>query len=63
MATASYTTPRDMIPFEARIRELAAGKPLLEVATDVVLKARAELRRDLAILERPLRDHGKSDPA
>ncbi|WP_138473103.1 IS110 family transposase [Poseidonocella sp. HB161398] len=48
--------------FEARIRELTAGNPLLEVATDVVLKARAELRRDLAILERHLRDHAKSDP-
>ena len=41
--------------FEHRIRELAAGNPMLVAATEPMLRARAALRRELAGLERHVR--------
>lgn len=41
--------------FEQRIRELAAGNPMLVAATEPMLRARAALRRELAGLERHVR--------
>ena len=38
--------------FEQRIRELAAGNPMLEAAAEPMLRARSALRRELAGLER-----------
>ena len=38
--------------FEARIRELADGNPMLETATTPMLRARAFLRQELAALEK-----------
>lgn len=48
--------------FEARIRELADGNAMLEEATSPMLRARASLRRELAGLERKVRQHAKDDP-
>lgn len=41
--------------FEQRIRELAAGNPMLVAATEPMLRARSALRRELAGLERLVR--------
>lgn len=41
--------------FEQRKRELAAGNPMLVAATEPMLRARAALRRELAGLERHVR--------
>jgi transposase len=41
--------------FETRIRELADGNPMLEAATEPMLRARASLRQELAGLEQCVR--------
>jgi transposase len=48
--------------FEQRIRELAAGNPMLEAATEPMLRARSALRRELAGLERDVRQLAQEDP-
>lgn len=48
--------------FEARIRELVDGNPLLEAAAAPILRARVALRNELARLEKQLRDLAKADP-
>lgn len=48
--------------FEYRIRELAAGNPMLEAATEPMLRARASLRKELAGLERSVRLLAQDDP-
>ena len=48
--------------FEYRIRELAAGNPMLEAATEPMLRARASLRKELAGLERSVRQLAQDDP-
>ena len=48
--------------FEYRIRELAAGNPMLEAATGPMLRARAALRKELAGLERSVRQLAQDDP-
>lgn len=48
--------------FEQRIRELAAGNPMLEAATEPMLRARSALRRELAGLERHVRQLAQEDP-
>ena len=48
--------------FEHRIRELVAGNSLLEDATEPMLRARASLRRELAGLERSVRQLAQEDP-
>src|SRR6056297_3367648 len=47
--------------FEHRIRELAAGNPMLEAATEPMLRARASLRQELAVLERRVRELAQED--
>lgn len=49
--------------FEQRIRELAAGNPMLEAATEPMLRARLSLRQELAGLERRVRQLAHEDPA
>lgn len=49
--------------FEQRIRELAAGNPMLEAATEPMLRARLSLRQELAGLERRVRQLAQEDPA
>ena len=49
--------------FEQRIRELAAGNPMLEVATQTMLRTRSALRRDLVGLEeRHVHQLAQEDP-
>lgn len=48
--------------FEARIRELIEGNLMLEAAAAPILRARMELRNELARLEKQLRDLAKADP-
>lgn len=48
--------------FEQRIRELAAGNPMLEAATEPMLRARSALRCELAGLERHVRQLPQEDP-
>lgn len=48
--------------FEQRIRELAADNPTLVAATEPMLRARAALRRELAGLERHVRQLAHDDP-
>jgi len=48
--------------FEARIRELTDGNPMLEAAAAPILAARTALRSELAKLEKLVRNHAKSDP-
>ncbi len=48
--------------FEHRIRELAAGNPMLEAATEPMLRARASLRQELAGLEKRVRQLAQDDP-
>jgi transposase len=52
------TTPAG---FEARIRELVAGHPTLEVTADIVLGARAKLRYEFNRLEKLVRAAARSD--
>ncbi|TCM86563.1 hypothetical protein EV216_104115 [Rhodovulum steppense] len=49
--------------FEPRIRELTAGNPMLETATEPMLRARQSLRQELAGLERRVRQLAQEDPA
>jgi transposase len=48
--------------FEQRIRELTEGNPMLVAATEPVLRARSALRRELAGLERDVRQLAHDDP-
>ena len=48
--------------FDARVQELAEGNPMLEAAANPILAARRALRRELAGLEKALRDHAREDP-
>lgn len=48
--------------FEQRIGELAAGNPMLEAATEPMLRARSALRRELAGLERNVPQLSQEDP-
>ena len=48
--------------FELRIRELAEGNPMLGLATEPMLRARACLRQELAGLERRVRQLAQDDP-
>lgn len=48
--------------FEHRIRELADGNAMLEMATSPMLRARASLRQELAGLERLVRQLAQDDP-
>ena len=48
--------------FEARLRELATGNPMLVAATEPLLRARAALRQELAGLERRVRQLAQDDP-
>ena len=48
--------------FEHRIRELADGNAMLEMATAPMLRARASLRQELASLERLVRQMAQDDP-
>ena len=48
--------------FEKRVRELADGNIMLEAAANPILTARRALRQELAVLEKLLRDHARSDP-
>ncbi|PYF09243.1 transposase [Rhodobacter viridis] len=48
--------------FENRIRELSAGNPMLEAATEPMLRARSALRQELAGLERHVRQLSQADP-
>ena len=47
--------------FEHRIRQLAAGNPMLEAATEPMLRARASLRQELAGFERRVRQLAVED--
>ena len=47
--------------FEARIRELANGNPMLETATGPMLRARGSLRQELAVLEKQVRQLAQDD--
>jgi len=48
--------------FEACIREVGNGNPMLETATEPMLRARAALRRELATLEKQVRQLAQDDP-
>jgi transposase len=48
--------------FEHRIRKLAASNLMLEAATEPMLRARASLRKELAGLERSVRQLAQDDP-
>lgn len=48
--------------FEARVRELAEGNPMLEAAANPILASQRMLRQELASLEKLLRSHAKEDP-
>lgn len=50
------------VRFEARVRELVDGNPILERAAAPILRAREELRKELAGLEKLLRDLARTDP-
>ena len=49
--------------FEQRIRELTTGNPMLEAATEPMLRARSALRQALAGLECHVRQPTQEDPA
>jgi transposase len=48
--------------FEPQIRELAEGNPMLKAATKPMLSVRSALRRELADLERHVRQRAQEDP-
>lgn len=48
--------------FEHRIRELTVGNLMLEAVTEPMLRARSSLRRELAELERRVRQLAQDDP-
>ena len=47
--------------YEARVRELIAGNAMLEAAAEPILRARADLRRELAGLEKLVRRLARQD--
>ena len=47
--------------YEARVRELIAGNAMLEAAAEPTLRARADLRRELAGLEKLVRRLARED--
>ena len=47
--------------YEARVRELIAGNAMLEAAAEPILRARADLRRELAGLEKLVRRLARED--
>ena len=49
--------------YEARVRELIAGNAMLEAAAEPILRARADLRRELAGLEKLVRNLARQDRA
>lgn len=50
------------VRFEARVRELVDGNQMLERAAAPILRARTDLRKELAGLEKLLRDLARADP-
>ena len=48
--------------WETRVRELIAGNAMLEAAAEPILRARAALRRELAGLEKLVRNLARQDP-
>lgn len=48
--------------FELRIRELAVGNPMLDAATEPMIRARSSLRQELAGLERRVLQPAQDDP-
>ena len=50
------------VRYEARVRELIAGNAMPEAAAEPILRARADLRRELAGLEKILRNLMRQDP-
>ena len=48
--------------YEARVRELVAGNAMLEAAAEPILRVRAALRRELAGLEKLVRNLAREDP-
>ena len=48
--------------YEARVRELIAGNAMLEAAADPILRARAALRRELASVEKLVRNLASEEP-
>ena len=48
--------------YEVRVRELVEGNAMLEAAAEPILRARAVLRRELAGLEKLLRNLARKDP-
>ena len=48
--------------YEARVRELTAGNAMLEAAAEPILRVRADLRRELAGLEKLVRKSGQAGP-
>jgi transposase len=48
--------------FEARVRDLAEGNPMLEAAANPIRASRRMLRQELAGLEKLLRNHVQQDP-
>ena len=48
--------------YEARVRELIAGNAMLEAAVKPILRARANLRRELTGLEKLVRNLARQDP-
>lgn len=49
--------------FEARVRDLTEGNVMLIAAVEPILRARAALRKELACLEKQVRDLAKADSA
>ena len=49
--------------YEARVRELTAGNAMLEAAAEPILRVRADLRRELAGLEKLVRNLARQDRA
>ena len=47
--------------YEARVQELIAGNAILEAAAEPILRARADLRRELAGLEKLIRRLARDD--
>ena len=48
--------------YEERVRELIDGKPMLEKMALPALRARADLRREMAEIEKLVRDMARKDP-
>jgi transposase len=48
--------------YDCRVREMTVGNPMLVAAAEPVLRARVALRKELAGLERQVRDLARQDP-